>query len=95
LFPFTKYAPPTCAEVKRALKNMGFQEHPQKGTSHVHWKKVVNGTLLKVTVDCPKAPFSKTLVNSMASQAGVTVKVFLRYCNDKKLRSDPHLSASA
>lgn len=74
-----------------ALKNMGFEEYPQKGTSHQHWKKIVRGQLLKVTVDCPQAPFSKTLVASMAKQAGVSKNTFLAYCNDKKLREDPHL----
>lgn len=71
---------------------MGFIECPQKGSSHVHWKKIVNGKLFKVTVDCPKAPFSDTLVSSMAHQAGVTKKIFLKYCHDKKLKVDPHTS---
>lgn len=71
---------------------MGFTEYPQKGTSHQHWKKVVNSKLFKVTVDCPKAPFSKTLVKSMAEQAGVSVSVFLEYCNNKKKKDDPHHS---
>jgi hypothetical protein len=53
-------------------------------------KKIVNGKLYKVTVDCPKAPFSETLVKSMAAQAGVSKKVFLQYCFNKKLRDDPH-----
>lgn len=74
-----------------ALKNMSFEECPQKGTSHQQWKKTVKGVLYKVTVDCPKAPFSNTLVTSMAEQAGVSKKVFLAYCNDKKLKTDPHI----
>lgn len=73
---------------------MGFEEFPQKGTSHIHWKKIVNGILHKVTVDCPKSPFSDTLVSSMANQAGVTKKTFLRYCHDKKLKVDPHTSST-
>lgn len=87
---FTKFAPPNCKQVKTALKNMGFETQKQDGTSHQHWKKVVNGKLYKVTVDCPKAPFSETLVKSMAAQAGVSKKVFLQYCFDKKLRDDPY-----
>lgn len=87
---FTKFAPPTCAQVKTALKNMGFEESAQKGTSHQHWRKIVKDMLYKVTVDCPKAPFSSTLVASMAAQAGVSKKTFLAYCNDKKLKTDPH-----
>lgn len=69
---------------------MGFEERPQNGTSHQHWIKEVDGHLYKVTVDCPKAPFSDFLVGSMAAQAGVSKKVFLQYCNDKKLKKDPH-----
>lgn len=69
---------------------MGFEPQKQDGTSHEPWKKIVNGKLYKVTVDCPKAPFSKTLVKSMAAQAGVSKKVFLQYCFDKKLKDDPH-----
>lgn len=69
---------------------MGFSAFPQSGTSHEHYKKVVRGKLYKVTVDCPKAPFGDTLQKSMASQAGVSKKVFLQYCHDKKLKKDPH-----
>jgi 3-hydroxy-3-methylglutaryl CoA synthase len=47
---FTKFAPPTCKQVKTALKNMGFEPQKQDGTSHEHWKKIVNGKLYKVTV---------------------------------------------
>ncbi len=35
-----------------------------------------SGRLYKVTVDCPKAPFSQTLIGSMTKQAGVTKKAF-------------------
>lgn len=34
----------------------------------------INGRFRKVTVDCPKAPFSQDLITSMAHQAGVTKK---------------------
>lgn len=90
MFPFKKYAPPTCPQVKMALRNMGFKPNKQKGTSHEHWEKIVNGELYKVTVDCPKAPFGDTLVGSMANQAMVSKRVFLSYCHDKKLKDDPH-----
>jgi hypothetical protein len=92
LFGYSKSAPPTCPEVKRALKNMGFTPENQNGTSHEHWTKIVKGRLYKVTVDCPKAPFGNTLVSSMANQAGVSKKTFLSYCHDKKLRADPHVN---
>lgn len=87
---FKKFAPPTCAQVKMALKNMGFTTQKQNGTSHEHWIKAVNGKMLKVTVDCPKSPFGDTLVNSMANQAEVSKRTFLEYCHDKKLKTDPH-----
>jgi len=32
----------------------------------------------KVTVDCPKQPFTDFLVKSMASQAGVSVRDFYK-----------------
>jgi hypothetical protein len=38
--------------------------------------KVENGKLFKVTVDCPKSPFSQDLISSMAKQAGVSKKAF-------------------
>jgi hypothetical protein len=90
LFGNRKFAPPTCLQVKRALKNMGFTPEKQNGTSHEHWTKIVTGKLYKVTVDCPKSPFGDILVASMANQAGVSKKVFLSYCHDKKLNKDPH-----
>lgn len=90
VFGFRKFAPPTCSQVKMALKNMGFIPEKQNGTSHEHWIKFVDGKLLKVTVDCPKSPFGDTLVNSMANQANVSKKLFLEYCHNKKLKSDPH-----
>lgn len=69
---------------------MGFESEGQKGTSHEHWSKVVKGKLYKVTVDCPKAPFSDILVDSMAKQAGVKKRIFLEYCFDKNKKGDPH-----
>lgn len=69
-------SPLTCRDVKQILKNLGFEEQPQGGTSHRHWKKVVGGKLFKVTVDCPKSPFSQDLIGFMASQAGVSKKQF-------------------
>ncbi len=69
---------------------MGFEEGKQAGTSHVHWRKTVNKKLHKVTVDCPKAPFSQDLITSMSSQAGVSKTVFYEYCLDKKKKNCPH-----
>lgn len=70
--------PLTCKEVKRILKNLGFALREQKGTSHEQWVKDTDGRRWKVTVDCPKAPFSAMLISSMARQAGVSVRDFYR-----------------
>ena len=84
---FRKFAPPTCKQVEMALKNMGFTPEKQKGSSHIHWEKIENGKLYKVTVDCPKAPFCDDLVKSMAKQAGISKQTFLSYCHDKKFKN--------
>lgn len=71
--------PLTCKEVKTILKNLGFEPRPQKGTSHEQWVKTdSDGVFHKVTVDCPKSPFSQDLIRSMASQAGVSKKEFYK-----------------
>lgn len=69
---------------------MGFSEPKKKGsTSHEHYTKNIGNTLLKVTVDCPKAPFGDILVTSMAKQAAVSKRTFLHYCHDKKAKDSP------
>nr|WP_300988796.1 type II toxin-antitoxin system HicA family toxin [Thiocapsa sp.] len=70
----------TCAEVKLALKVLGFTARPGRGGSHEHWVKDTPDGRRKVTVDCPKAPFSQTLIDSMRRQAGVTKAEFYRAC---------------
>jgi predicted RNA binding protein YcfA (HicA-like mRNA interferase family) len=70
------YPPLTCKQVKSILTNLNFVPRSQKGTSHEHWVKRENGRFYKVTVDCPKAPFSQDLISSMAKQAGVSKKEF-------------------
>lgn len=70
--------PLTCNDVKKILKHLGFEPRPQKSTSHEQWAKVVDGRLYKVTVDCPKAPFSQTLIKSMAEQVGMRKSDFYR-----------------
>lgn len=53
----SRHYPLTCKDVKKILKNLGFNPRPQQGTSHEQWVKYDEaGKLLgKVTVDCPKA----------------------------------------
>lgn len=70
------YPPLTCADVKRILRALGFAPRPGRGTSHEQWVKNTLEGRLKVTVDCPKAPFSPVLIDSMSRQAGVTKAAF-------------------
>ena len=67
-----RHHPLTCKEIKKVLEALGFEPRPRKGGSHEHWVKEEKGQLKKVTVDCPKAPFSQDLIKWMASQAGIT-----------------------
>ena len=69
------YPPLTCKEVKDILRAMGFAFRDQTG-SHEQWIRDDSRGFFKVTVDCPKAPFSQILIDSMARQAGVTKKQF-------------------
>lgn len=66
-----KYPALDCAEVKRILKALGFEQRRNNAGSHETWinDHETKGRL-KVTVDCPKAPFSVMLIKSMIKQAG-------------------------
>jgi len=69
------HPPISCADFKAILKQLGFSPRPNKsGTSHEQWIGNVGGRFRKVTVDCPKAPFTQDLIASMAKQAGVSKK---------------------
>lgn len=72
------FPPLSCKDVKRILKHLGFAPRPSNGTSHEQWVKYdTTGRLLgKVTVDCPKQPFSHDLIKSMSAQAGVSKREF-------------------
>lgn len=67
-----RFPPLTCAEVKRGLRLLGFAPRPTTGGSHEQWVLDTPTGRYKVTVDCPKAPFSPTLIAAMCRQAGVT-----------------------
>jgi predicted RNA binding protein YcfA (HicA-like mRNA interferase family) len=69
------YPPLNCKDVKKILANLGFQFVHQRG-SHEKWQKKSATSCWTVIVDCPNAPFTQTLISSMASQAGVTKKQF-------------------
>ena len=70
-----EYPPITCKELKAILAHLNFQPTTQSG-SHQQWVLIKDGKKYKVTVDCPKSPFSQTLIKSMAAQAGKTKKDF-------------------
>jgi len=68
--------PLTCEQFKAVLSKLGFTKRDKRsGTSHEDWVATIDGVFRKVTVDCPKAPFSPDLIASMARQAGVNKKV--------------------
>ena len=73
------HPPLTCDAFKAILRKMGFTPRPRKGTSHEQWVGSVGGQFRKVTVDCPKAPFSQELISTMAKQAGVTKKIIYEF----------------
>ena len=81
--------PITCKELKAILSSLGFAFSTKEG-SHEQWVLIKDGKKYKVTVDCPKAPFSQFLIKSMASQAGKSKKDFYKidqffsYNKDKK-----------
>jgi predicted RNA binding protein YcfA (HicA-like mRNA interferase family) len=75
------YPPLTCKEVKQILSSLGFIPRPQKGTSHEQWVKTEGENRYKVTVDCPKSPFSQILISYMVKQAGVSKKEFYAALN--------------
>lgn len=70
-----KYHPLTCKDVKQILKSLGFEPRPRKGTSHEQWVRKDSRGFFKVTVDCPKQPFTQDLM-LQASQSGVSKKEF-------------------
>jgi len=74
----SKEQPPiTCKELKAILAYLGFVFDTQRG-SHEQWVMIKNNRKYKVTVDCPKAPFSQELIKNMATQAGCAKKDFYR-----------------
>lgn len=68
------YYPLTYKQVVAALRQLGFEQRPNKATSHEQW--VAQEPFRKVTVDKHEQPFNQDLVSSMARQAGLTKKAF-------------------
>ena len=73
---FLRHVPLKCRDVESALTTLGFRPEQQGGTSHVHWVKVENGRMWKVTVDCHKGEVRANDVKSIVKQAGVTRRKF-------------------
>lgn len=69
------FPPLTCKDVKQTLKSLGFSYRNTEG-SHENWIREEPEPFRKVTVDCPKAPFSQDLITFMAAQAGMSKKEF-------------------
>lgn len=89
----SQFPPLTCKEVKQILKNLEFIPLSRKGTSHEQWRGYINGFRRTVTVDCPKEPFTNTLIKYMASQAGLSKKEFYASLDVKKARN--HIKAAS
>jgi predicted RNA binding protein YcfA (HicA-like mRNA interferase family) len=73
---FHRFKPLVCRLVERALRNLGFVEDKHKGTSHRQFRKIVNGHLFKVTLDCHRGEVSANNIRSMIKQAGVSKSEF-------------------
>lgn len=76
----SKFPPLDYRDVIRGLKKLGFEMRPKKATAHEQWAKESGGRLYKVTVDKHLEPFGPMLIQSMASQAGVSKKAFYEAC---------------
>lgn len=72
--------PLTAKEVRQIAKNLGFTEGETAG-GHQHWVREQPPPFRKITIDGHLAPFSHTLINYMARQAGVSVKEFYAALN--------------
>jgi predicted RNA binding protein YcfA (HicA-like mRNA interferase family) len=89
-----QHPPISCSDFKDILKALGFEHRKSKNLtsgSHENWVgKDANGKFRKVTVDCPKAPFSQDLISAMAHQAGVTKKkIYEIYFGQQKIEPSP------
>jgi hypothetical protein len=62
---------------------MGFVQSTRTSTSHEKWTATINGKKRIVTVDCPKAPFTKYLLK----EALINRKFsgFQRFSRSKKI----------
>ena len=71
------------ADAVRGLRAAGFVQLSQKSTSHTQWVlRDEHGNLKrKITLDEHNAPYTNTLLSSIARQAGMSKKKFLQLCS--------------
>ncbi len=73
----SRFPPLTAAEVRRILRNLGFQMEKGRGGAHEQWRKLVPGQpARKVTLSPHHEPFKNRIVEYMVAQAGVTKAEF-------------------
>ncbi len=76
-----RYPPLTHREAVTALKALGFTKRKSKSTSHEQWVKEYPGknpAFRKVTLDSHNSPYTKSLLQSILKQAGVSKKAFYK-----------------
>lgn len=89
-----RYPALSCSEAKAILRALGFARRKNNAGSHEDWvRNDPKKGFLKVTVDCPKAPFDVFLIKSMISQAGTGRVSF--YCATKKTAKKINKSPTA
>jgi predicted RNA binding protein YcfA (HicA-like mRNA interferase family) len=74
------FKPMKCADVRRALKTLGFTMEPQGGTNHEKWRCERDGRLWKVTVSCHRGEVKPLDIKSIITQAGVSKSDWARAC---------------
>lgn len=89
-----KLTPLKYEEVVSALKLMGFEMKAKTGTSHEQWTRVAGGKKWLVTVDKHHAPFSRSLIKSMANQAGIDTRKFHALCKGSASLEDVGFQAT-
>lgn len=77
-----QHPPVTCKEFKSVLKSLGFEPASAGSTSHEQWKGKHAGKRRLVTVDCPKAPFTRDLLRRMLEQLGMSKAEFYQRLRD-------------
>ena len=73
------HRPLSCRTVERVILRFGFEEVSRKsGTSHRQFKRVRDGRMHKVTLDCHRGEVRANDVRSIIGQMGITAREFWR-----------------